>query len=222
MGLNHSPRIITNGLVLALDAGNAKSYSGSGTTWTDLSGNGNNGTLISSPTYNASGYFTFNGVSYVSVGNDSSLQLASNGTVTCWFNTSSPGSGFRGLITKQFAYGLFLNSGVLSTYDWTVGERSTGINLANGLWNFVALTFTNYNATTPSNNAIVYYNGSAILTTTIKLSNNGNAAEFARGGSTGGGQLLNGSISSGCIYNRALTADEIQQNFNAIRGRFGV
>jgi hypothetical protein len=51
MSLIHSPRIVTDGLVLCLDAGNPKSYTGSGTTWTDLSGNGNNGTLTNSPTY---------------------------------------------------------------------------------------------------------------------------------------------------------------------------
>lgn len=58
-----APAIITNGLVLNLDAGNPASYSGSGTTWTDLSGNGNNGTLVNSPTYNANnqGYLSFNG-----------------------------------------------------------------------------------------------------------------------------------------------------------------
>ena len=54
MSLAHSPRIITDGLVLCLDAGNTKSYPGSGTTWTDLSGQGNNGTLVNGVGYNGS------------------------------------------------------------------------------------------------------------------------------------------------------------------------
>jgi hypothetical protein len=51
MALSHSPKIVTDGLVLCLDAGDGKSYSGSGTTWTDRSGNGNNGTLTNDPTF---------------------------------------------------------------------------------------------------------------------------------------------------------------------------
>ena len=65
MGLAHSPRIVTEGLVLALDAGNTKSYPGSGTTWTDLSGKGNNGSLTSmnGNNYNSAngGYLDFDG-----------------------------------------------------------------------------------------------------------------------------------------------------------------
>ena len=64
MALSHSPSIITQNLVLCLDAGNSKSYPGSGTTWTDLSGNGNNGTLRNSPTYSVDnlGKIVFDGV----------------------------------------------------------------------------------------------------------------------------------------------------------------
>ena len=74
MGLAHSPRIVTDELVLALDAGNTKSYPGSGTTWTDLSGNGNDGTLLNSPTFNSAngGYLDFDGTNdYVNCGNSS-------------------------------------------------------------------------------------------------------------------------------------------------------
>jgi hypothetical protein len=61
MATNYNPGIVTSGLVLCLDAGNTKSYPGSGTTWTDLSGNGNTGTLVNSPSYSSSGYFSFDG-----------------------------------------------------------------------------------------------------------------------------------------------------------------
>ena len=53
MALSHSPKIVTDGLVLCLDAGDRKSYSGSGTTWTDRSGEGNNGTLVNGPTFDS-------------------------------------------------------------------------------------------------------------------------------------------------------------------------
>jgi hypothetical protein len=64
MALSHSPSIVTDGLVLCLDAGNPKSYPGSGTTWTDLSGNGNNGTLVNGVGYSGDnlGSLSFDGV----------------------------------------------------------------------------------------------------------------------------------------------------------------
>ena len=63
MALHHSPRIVTSGLVLALDAADRNSYPGSGTTWTDLSGNANNGTLTNGPTFNSAngGSIVFDG-----------------------------------------------------------------------------------------------------------------------------------------------------------------
>ena len=67
MATRYSPAIVTSGLVLCLDAANPKSYSGTGTTWTDLSGNGYNGTLVNSPTF-SQGVFTFNGsTNYINV-----------------------------------------------------------------------------------------------------------------------------------------------------------
>ena len=56
MATSYSPKIITDGLVLCLDAGDGKSYSGSGTAWTDRSGNDNHGTLVNGPTFNSDGY----------------------------------------------------------------------------------------------------------------------------------------------------------------------
>ena len=78
MALSHSPLIVTDGLVLCLDAANKKSYSGSGTTWTDRSGNGNNGTLVNGPTFDSGngGSIDFDGVDdNVNLGNDSSFDL---------------------------------------------------------------------------------------------------------------------------------------------------
>ena len=67
MATRYSPAIVTSGLVLCLDAANPRSYSGTGTTWTDLSGNGYNGTLVNSPTF-SQGVFTFNGsTNYINV-----------------------------------------------------------------------------------------------------------------------------------------------------------
>lgn len=217
--------IVTNGLVLNLDAGFTPSYPTTATAWYDLSGNNNNGGLVNGPTFNSSngGSIVFDGADdYVSCGNNSSLQI-NQGTISAWVKTSSPGSSFRGIITKQNNYALFTENSVLVTYDWGGGgTRSTGINIADGTWKNVAMTFTT-NTGTPSNNTIVYLNGSAVLTTTTKFLNNNVEAQLGCGGFFGGSsQLLNGNIAIGLIYNRALSSVEVLQNYKAQKGRFGL
>jgi hypothetical protein len=217
--------IVTNGLVLNLDAANPRSYPQpyNGTTWINLAGT-NNGTLTNGPTYNSAngGSIIFDGVDdYVDCGNPISLQI-NTGTICVWVKTASPGSGFRGIITKQNNYGLFTNSSVLVTYDWgNAAIRSTGINIADGQWRNICMSFTD-NTGTPSNNAIIYVNSIPVLTTTIKFTANTLNLELARGGSSSPEQILNGSIAQTLIYNRSLSSTEILQNFNATRARFGV
>jgi len=221
MGLNHSPRIVTNGLVLALDAGNTKSYPGSGTTWTDLSGQGNTGTLTNGPTYNSGngGSIVFDGTNdYVDCGNLSSVQITV-GTIAAWFNATNGNSGFNGIIAKQWAWALFVSDNVLIAYDWGTGlSRSTGITVGNSTWNYAAMTFTE-TVGSPSNNAIVYLNGSAVLTTTVKHVNHNVSFQI---GEANASQYFTGNIAQVSIYNRALTTAEIAQNFNALRGRYGL
>lgn len=109
MGLTHSPKIVTNGLVLALDAANNKSYPGSGVTWYDLSGNGNNGTLTNGPTFNVGnlGSIVFDGTNdYVSFNNSGTSTSFDFGTgdmtFTFWMLPSAWGDGAsRGIISKK-------------------------------------------------------------------------------------------------------------------------
>jgi len=215
------PNIVTSGLVLSLDAANVKSYPGSGTTWTDLSGNGNNGTLTNSPTFSSAngGIFTFNGTNqFINCGNNSSIQITV-GTISAWVRTTTPGASFRSIIAKQSAWGLFFNDGILVTYDWGNAQtRTTGLNIANGIWNHTAMTFTQ-TVGTPSNNAIIYLNGASVLTTTIKHSNHNVNLQIAEANAN---QFLNGNIASAQIYNRALSATEVLQNYNGTKSRFGI
>ena len=90
MGLSHSPRIVTNGMSLCLDAGNRRSYPGSGTTWSDLSGRNNNGTLINSPTI-TNGSFLLNGSSqYVTVPTSTDWSFGLNDfTIDMWIYPTS-------------------------------------------------------------------------------------------------------------------------------------
>jgi hypothetical protein len=88
MGFNYSPKIVTDGLVLYLDAANSKSYPGSGTTWGDLSRGGNNGTLVNGPTFSSAngGSLVFNGTNqYASVLNTTGI----NFTLACWISTTA-------------------------------------------------------------------------------------------------------------------------------------
>ena len=120
MAIESGPRIVTNGLIYDLDGAVSRSYSGSGLTVYDAETSAIGGTLVNGVTYssNNNGYFVFDGTNdYINVGNDSSLQISS-GTISAWARTSSPGGSFRGIVAKQFAYGIFYNDSVFVAYDW--------------------------------------------------------------------------------------------------------
>jgi hypothetical protein len=223
MAGNVAPNTVTDGLVLCLDAANTKSYLGTGTVWTDLSQGINNGTLINSPTFNGanSGNIVFNGTNqYINCGNASNLQITV-GTIGAWVRTSTPGSSFRSILAKQFAWGLFANDSILVTYDWgNNATRSTGINIADNTWKYVAMTFTQ-TVGTPSNNAIIYLNSNPVLTTTVRNSFQSVQVQIAEAGMPAN-QFLNGSVALAQVYNRVLSPSEILQNFNAQKGRFGL
>ena len=126
MAVNYNTAIVTNGLVLALDAANTKSYPGSGTTWTDLSANGNNGTLVNTPSYspNNQGYFTFNGTNQAVSSFASTTGFGVTGatpvaTMSMWVNfTRRSGqyqqTGFRNDTNTDFYFLLLDNGGATS------------------------------------------------------------------------------------------------------------
>ena len=120
MGIAYNPRTITDGLVLCLDAANTKSYPGSGTTWTDLSGRGNTGTLTNGPTYSSA-----NGGSIVFDGTDDIVNtsyVSSNAfTWSVWFKTNVVSSGYRNIIsipTPNYIL-LLMDSGTPNLGFWT-------------------------------------------------------------------------------------------------------
>ena len=211
--------IVRSGLVLNLDATNLASYPGTGTTWYDTSGSGNNGTLTNGPTFlqeRGRGSIVFDGSNdYVDFGSTLNITL---GSTSVWFKTSNAGTSFRALINKSNAWGLFLQDNVLITYDWgNAVARTTGLNLATNTWQNAAMTFTETTGT-PSNNAILYVNGISVLTTTVKYSAFFPFQIAAQNGS----QNFSGSIAYAQVYNRALSAQEVQQNYNALKSRFGL
>jgi hypothetical protein len=216
MGLKHHPRIVTNGLVMYVDAANTRSYSGSGLTANGLIG-GIGGTLVNGTGFGTTnnGFFIFDGSNdHINFGNSSSLQQTS-GTLSVWTKASSPGGGFRGIIAKQLAYGLFYADSVLVTFDWGTGAtRSTGLNISDNTWKNVVMTYQSG----VSNGTIIYLNGVSVLTTIITISSQ--TSNLFGGAEVNAGQYAACQISSLNMYNRALTAQEVLQNYNATKMRY--
>ena len=233
------PNIVKEGLLIYIDPSSPNSYYKlqQGTTLKDISGKGNNASLVNSPTFSTSvgNMFTFNGVNqYIDCGNTSQLQIT-EGTISVWVNATSGNNSFRGIITKQNAWGLFLINNVLCAFDWgnylatcpscniNAGIRSTGINLGTNTWTHVAMTFGETLGVVlpgpPNNNVVIYVNGIPVLTTTTLHSDHSAPIQFAWANFTG--QYFSGSIAQGIIYNRSLTATEILQNYNSTKSRFG-
>jgi hypothetical protein len=216
MGLKHHPRIVTNGLVMYVDAANTRSYSGSGFTANGLIG-GIGGTLVNGTGFGTTnnGFFIFDGSNdHINFGNSSTLQQTS-GTISAWARTSAPGGSFRGIIAKQGAYGLFYADSILVSYDWAAGAtRSTGINIVDNTWKNVVLTYQSG----VSNGTFIYLNGVPVLNTTITIQSQ--LANLFGGAEANANQFASCQISSLNMYNRVLTAQEVLQNYNATKMRY--
>ena len=237
--LGSSGPIITSGLVLFLDAGNTSSYPGSGTTWTDLSVNGYNGTLTNGPTYSSSnsGSIVFDGTDDVaSFGNILNMGLSS-WTLSCWvkFNSGSvPSSGPAGIIGKTSyrgyvgRYSFYIEDNNLHAFFQPDVNYSVTTPIAPYLDN----KFHNLVMTIDRTSMMYFYIDGVSVGTPLNVSGvssinlNSSTDNFYIGsyGSNNGQSpqyFLNGNISQASIYNRALTAAEVLQNYNALRPHFG-
>ena len=214
MALSHSPSIITDSLILCLDAANTKSYPGSGTAWTDLSGNGNNITLGSSVSFvsSFSGVLNFpqdaNGY-----GRNTSMNLSSsNYTVMSFVRKNANGNSGRTITAYN-------NNWLLGHHDTTFGDY-----YAEGWVNDVASpeSDTTWRMFTGTGN-IVGDSYSLYINDVHQVTNsNGSAGPNGWNLNNQYGQSSNCQIATLICYNRVLTAAEVTQNYNALRGRFGL
>ena len=235
MALSHSPRIVTNGLVLALDAANQKSYNTvtSTSTWYDLSGNNKSGTLNGNITYYStnSGFLSFGLVStttdYISFSSTPTISSAAGLTVEVWgkFNTYAGGSNTYYIVGAKNSIFRMMYTG--SSFQWAMATSNNG-------WYSTGTTLVIPNVTIGNwNHGVFVYNGANILgylngqlnsittnaisgtipTVTSFIISNSDASNVS---------YAVGSVGAVKIYNRALSADEISQNFNAYRGRYGL
>lgn len=225
--------IVTSGLVLNLDAGQIASYPGTGTTWTDLSGNGNNGTLVNGPTYSSAngGSLVLNGTNQ-RVSFTANPALSGSWSVGSFFNTSK-GTGAQVMIGRtaptpvfEQNYNLFLDATggqlkvkILSSADAYL--FATSATILTNTWYFAVGTF---NSTTRQ--LSLYINGSLvgfkILTVSSTPTTGPQLLQIGAGDGAAPINFFQGNIAQASLYNVALTAAEVQQNFNCLRMRYGI
>jgi len=226
--------VVQDGLVLNLDAGASISYPGSGTTWTDLSGQGNDGTLTNMDAANLDGAnggsLSFDGSNeYVNFGNNSTLYNAYNTTFTqeFWVNLISGASTGRTILRVDNWTRISLSISTTGI-SFTIGYSSPIDNLSyNSTFNYNQW----YCISIVWNKLVsqqIYLNGYLVAERTPTVSNYTGITGTAGGANIGRGHTnpfqtnINAYIPSFKHYNRALTAAEVQQNFNALRSRFGI
>lgn len=234
MGLSHSPSIVTDGLVLCLDAVNPRGYNGA-TTLYDLSGN-NNTSLLQNGASVTNGYFSFDGSNdqiFISRTYPGSLSLTSNVTLEAWVNYRDTGYvGWMQVIddlggSPYTSYSMWLSSDssgggkFVSSYDNGSWRYSSG-NVYPNTWNHIVLS-------KQANSANTYIN--TVFSGSISYSNlGGTGGDFTLETNQGTGigrhpnnsYPFNGYIGLPKIYNRALTPDEVRRNYLATKSRFGL
>ena len=217
MGLAHSPSIVIDGLRFCLDAANTKSYPGSGTTWTDISGKNHAGTLTNGPTFSSDngGSIVFDGSNdYV---NATPITKPASCTFSCWAKSTNVST--RMLFNAGANGGgpdLFFHSGIISWNTWDANNNPFGnvpSSATDGKYhNYVVVNDS-------SSNTKLYYDTELLGTATYKSATGTNTLYI--GGTTHTYQW-SGSISSFMIYDKLLTESEILQNYNSHKGRFGL
>jgi hypothetical protein len=249
MSYNTFTPIVTNGLVLYLDAANTKSYPGTGTSWLDLSKVGSNSTLVSSPVFtssNGNGNFTFNGTN-----NYVSLPIYSYGTGNYTWSFWLKCNAHAGAFISQGQYALntggaftcavrndlngltnAVTLGIATDYGASPPKYKTILSSSNIYTNSVWFHYTaTWNYTTKD--MFIYINGTKISTTVVSTSGVDLNGSLTPNNTSGRVQSIgtyddqrigtfqyNGSISSGMIYNRQLSDSEVLQNYNATKYRF--
>ena len=219
------PKIVTNGLVLNLDAGQQNSYRGSGTTWTDLSGNGKHGTLINTPTYSSAngGHLLFDGTNE-RLDLASALNLSTNtGFTMCLFlqqtipQTGAAWNYFFNRIDPFIEIGTFGTGSTTFLFkDNTIPVDVNSGNVTTS-WSYIAFG-TNPTTRTPF---IHRFNSSGYALTTSATAFSNTTLSFSTM-FTGPASNYAAKVATIQAYNRTLTATEVTQNFNALRRRFGI
>lgn len=225
MPIFNNPRIITDGLVFAVDAANRKSYSGNGTIWSDIV-NSNSGTLTNGPTYSSSnnGYIIFDGTNdFASFSSSDSLNPETGSlSIVCVVNTNPVGTEYwvskRSSSTNGYYVGFNSTLGVRATFANTLGTRvDTGyISYTPNTW----AMFTSVLDVTNNTQKIIKNNNQETSSVTPAGGTYSNVSNLFIGGISSFYTV--GSIALVLIYKKALSSSEISQNFKTIKGRYNL
>ena len=227
MALSHSPRIVTDGLVLCLDASDPQSYSGSGTAWSDRSGNGNHGTLVNGPTFNSDGYIELDGTND-RIASGAKLSGTENGSIYLWCNPTS--SNPNAMLAYQSSgvgriWIYVSSSGVLSlnTYfgsgkDFYLSGSSSSIK---DKWGLITVTFDR------NGYQKIYYNAELTASRDISTASSisWNSGYLSLGGFDYNGPswyTAQNKAAKFMAYNVEHTSAQIAQNYNATKSKFGL
>lgn len=227
MATNYNPSIVTSGLSIYLDAGNTKSYPGSGTTWYDMSGNGLNFTVSASAFVADSGslpaHFNFEG-SYGAATRGSDVPVYSACTIMIFSTILNSTGNWRTLLRGASAdHQVIIENGSnrLGMYD------NNGGNFIYSGFDITSLPnpYTQFNCLTwrMAQTSPYYqfsYNGPSVVGSITNASATFNNGFTVIGAYQSGPSQYWGKIGAFLYYNRQLTYDEISQNYNALRGRF--
>jgi hypothetical protein len=233
--MNYGPKAVTSGLVLALDAADKNSYSGTGATWTDVSGTGNNGTLTNGPTFNTDnlGNILLDGTNdYVNVPYNVSFNPSSNLSFMIWTKLTVNDLSIRNPIELSAASDeLYF---ILWRADLSPKRWGFGIRQSNNTYAETTSTSTNFSINTWYNIGLIANSSTGLVSLYINgvvdgsIAYNGTLKQNASATLAIGSDAANsrrywqGNVSNVQIYNRALTATEMRQNYNATKGRFGL
>lgn len=213
--MKYGPRIVSDGLTLAIDAADLLSYPGSGTTWRDLSGSGSNGTLSNGPTFGTAG----NGC-IITDGVDDFVQLTSvmstTSTVDIVYKLLNPGTGWGPLWrSTDWKERIFPSTITL------VNSAGTYYNVGgpDGTTNIIHICYS-YSGT----NVKSYKNGALVNNITMDAAMNTGNFVYRFGNQAGGATNAFINMQLFCVkfYNRQLSDAEVLQNFNATKGRFSL
>lgn len=246
MSFSNGPTTVTNGLVLALDAADKNSYPGSGTSWFDLSGNANNGTLTNGPTFNSGngGSIVFDGTNdYVAMtGNTFNYSPGTTGELSLetWVYSTGPFGSYapenitaiggiisQGIFNSTTGWGLGVQRIGTGPYTFAFQTRNIGTTITPtgsftlNTWNHVVGTFTRNDFSRLYINGNLVASVSSVPLNGLTLTPSISDAAIGRAGS-GGNFPAGGRVAVGKLYNRPLSATEVLQNYNATKTRFGL
>lgn len=227
MSIGYNPSISNAGLLLLVDAGNPRSYSGSGTAWRDATGNGNDATIVGSPTFTSDGarsYFKFSNSSSpatqyaVFSKNSYGLGIRQNATFAGWIKQYNTSGNY--LVSDWNGVGITVRTNSDTSSDFYVYPNNHRITVTQ---TFADQTWYNFACVMDGANMYTYINGvlagSQTLGEDVGNSSN-NLTIGARGDLLGYGTEQ--GVSYLAVYSYALTATQILQNFNALRTRYNV